>query len=230
MLINIELLGVNRYTDDLELYNNLTSSNNVLPWLQDTSQVNAWSLWGVTYRDVIILDSSNRVAGVMNLTDNDLTHATNRTRLKEMLRAVVEAGDSDRDRLPDHWEYRSFTHLNARADEDTDGDGFNNLVELAFATRPTDPLDVPRLNLAHNGQSGANQFVVTFDRWAGSAVEYVIDISTNLFDWVGSGLNARNVSSNYFDGTGRSRTTSILTGSSAVQSAGFVRINAKPKP
>src|SRR5687768_17919005 len=104
-------MGVNQYTANVESFNQLTTANNLLPWLQDTAQPNVESLWNAAYRDVIILDASNRVAGVMNLTANDLGQATNRARLKEMLRTVANAGDSDGDKLPDHWEYRTFGAL-----------------------------------------------------------------------------------------------------------------------
>ena len=76
-----------------------------MPFLQDTKVDPLWQSWTAKYRDVIILDSSNRVEAVFNLTVNDLSVSTNRTRLKELFRAVANGGDSDVDRLPDHWEY-----------------------------------------------------------------------------------------------------------------------------
>src|SRR5688572_30264332 len=123
----------------------MTTRDNVLPWLQDTSMDDVWARWGVQYRDVVILDSSNRLAGVFNLTTYDLTLTTNRSRLKQLLRVAANGGDYDGDKLPDHWEYRSFGGLGAQPAEDPDGDGYNNLFELAFGTRPGDPTDFPRV-------------------------------------------------------------------------------------
>lgn len=61
-------------------------SGRVLPWLQETEDDAVWSDWGVTYRDVIILDAGNIVAGVYNLTSYDLSVSANREALKQMLR------------------------------------------------------------------------------------------------------------------------------------------------
>jgi hypothetical protein len=227
LLVNVELLGINRLTDNDDNYNYMTTKDNVLPWLQDTAQVNAWSLWDVGYRDLIILDSSNRVTGIINLTYNDLALSTNRARLKEMLRRAANAGDNDGDKLPDHWEYRSFGNLSASPADDSDGDGFNNLVELAFGTDPKDSLSRPQITL---GFSSSKQFRASFDRWAGSALDYLVESSTNLLEWSGSAVNIRSATTNHYDGTGRSRATFNLVRSSTLQPSGFVRINARPKP
>jgi hypothetical protein len=227
LLVNIELLGVNRPTDNIESYNNLTTMGNVLPWLQDTPEANTWVRWAVTYRDVVILDSSNRFAGVLNLTTSDLALEANRIRLKEMLRAVANAGDSDRDKLPDHWEHRYLGGLSAGPDDESDHDGHVNRRELAFGTKPNDPADFPRITL---GFTSSKQFQVSFDRWSGAAAEYLVEMSTNLVQWTNSAVDLRTSTTNYFDGTGRARSTHSLTRSSTTQPAAFLRINTPPKP
>jgi len=216
-------MGVNQYAADQEFYNQLTTTNNLLPWLQDTAQANVASLWNTTYRDVVILDSSNRVAGVMNLTTYDLGQATNRARLKEMLRSVANAGDSDGDKLPDHWEYRTFGGLTATPTGDNDNDGYNNAVELALGTNANDPADFPRIVPSF---SNSQQFKVSFDRWAGIAADYLVETSTDLLSWTNSPLALQNSTTNYFDGTGRSRASYILTSPST---AHFMRLNLRPR-
>ncbi|MEL6183188.1 MAG: hypothetical protein AAFU79_01095 [Myxococcota bacterium] len=56
-----------------------------LPLLQDTGGVDAWSQWGVTYRDVWVLDGENRPVGVINLTDRDLSQPANAAALEALV-------------------------------------------------------------------------------------------------------------------------------------------------
>jgi hypothetical protein len=60
-----------------------------LPILQDTAAVDAWGLWAVTYRDVVILDADNQFAGVYNLTTNDLNEPANYDALRDLLVAEI---------------------------------------------------------------------------------------------------------------------------------------------
>lgn len=226
LLVNVELIGVNQSAADQEYYNQLTTATNLLPWLQDTAQANVAALWNIAYRDVVILDSSNRVTGVINLTTYDLAQAANRDRLKEMLRAAANAGDSDGDKLPDHWEYSTFGDLAATPSEDPDKDGYNNAMELAFGTKANDPADFPRVIL---GFTNSKQFKVSFDRWAGGAADYLIETSTNLLNWTNSQFIVRTSTTNYCDGTGRSRTSYNLNRSTTIQPEGFMRLNLRPR-
>lgn len=57
-----------------------------LPWLQDTSEVNAWENWAITYRDVVVLGPDNERLSVYNLTEHDLAIPTNYATLKETLK------------------------------------------------------------------------------------------------------------------------------------------------
>lgn len=57
----------------------------MLPWLQDTPEVDAWGLWRVTWRDVVILDRENRPVAVYNLTVHDLADPGSYAELKALL-------------------------------------------------------------------------------------------------------------------------------------------------
>jgi hypothetical protein len=61
-----------------------------IPLLQDTESADAWGLWGVTYRDVIIVDEEGRFVAAFNLTENDLGDADRYDALKALL---LEARD-----------------------------------------------------------------------------------------------------------------------------------------
>jgi hypothetical protein len=65
-----EILGVNGIGH--ESGNATNCAGRVIPWLQDAAGVDAWTLWGVAYRDVVILDPDNEVFAVYNLTFYDL--------------------------------------------------------------------------------------------------------------------------------------------------------------
>ena len=60
-----------------------------LPILQDTTTVDAWTLWEVTYRDVVILDADNHYVGTYNLTTHDLGNPTNYAELQSMIEAAI---------------------------------------------------------------------------------------------------------------------------------------------
>ena len=64
-----------------------------VPWLQDTAAQDIWKRWDVRYRDVIILDASNRVAGIFNLTDHNLDDPAEQAALRAMLEAALPASD-----------------------------------------------------------------------------------------------------------------------------------------
>ena len=83
----INILGVN--LQGLESTNNLVTPSVDLPWLQDTAVVDAWGLWGVTWRDVIILDRDNLRVEVYNLTSNDLNVPAKYDELKALLLSVA---------------------------------------------------------------------------------------------------------------------------------------------
>jgi len=61
------------------------TTGRVLPWLQDRPDVDVWLTWQVEYRDVVILDATNRRVGVYNLTLHDLGEPGNLSTLKQLL-------------------------------------------------------------------------------------------------------------------------------------------------
>ena len=79
----VRILGVNAAGE--EDGNAQFCAGRLLPWLQDTWVVNAWSAWHVTYRDVVILDPENVVLQVYNLTTHDLSNPTNYAELRDIL-------------------------------------------------------------------------------------------------------------------------------------------------
>ena len=84
----ISILGVNEFGE--ESGNSLMTADRDLPWLQDidddgNGSSDTWDSWSVTFRDVIITDSSNVQVAVYNLTSNDLANSENFATLKQLL-------------------------------------------------------------------------------------------------------------------------------------------------
>jgi len=70
-------------------------SGRVLPWLQDVEDQDVWTSWGITYRDVLILDEENRVVDVYNLTSHSLADSANYATLRvKLLDAAVIEGSA----------------------------------------------------------------------------------------------------------------------------------------
>jgi len=200
-----------------------------LPWLQDTAEASVWSLWQVTYRDVVILDSRNRVSAVFNLTQHDLALSQNRDQLKALFLAAARTVDTDKDGLPDDWEEAHFGDLSAKASDDPDGDGADNFSEYAFGTDPRDPKSKGFLRaIATPGRP--DLLIVTFRRRAGSQVKFVVETSTDLIQWSASSSAIRVIEPfrNLFDGTGTGETTISLTTPIPGQSQAYVRVRAVP--
>ena len=78
----ISILGVNgaAYSSG----NDRITEGRTLPWLQDTSEVNMWSQWQVSYRDVVVRDPEGKMFGVFNLTSKSLESEENVTELLNM--------------------------------------------------------------------------------------------------------------------------------------------------
>ncbi len=227
VLFNIEILGVNAATANVDSYIQLISLGNPLPWLQDTPTHRVWETWGVTYRDLRILDSSNRVTAVFNLTAHDLGDSENYDTAKALFLAAANAGDANRNGLPDQWESKYFGNNLADRDADPDHDGYSNFLEFAFGTDPLDPNSHPALPLLFNVNG---QGTVTFTRWAGSTSDYLVDASTNLTAWITTGSVIRGATTNLFDGTGRLRSIFTLTKPANIQTNGFIRLRLQARP
>lgn len=80
------ILGVN--AAGLEAANASVTADRTLPWLQDTAAVDAWGAWGVTWRDVWVLDPDGVLVGIMNLTDHDLAAPENFAALQELIESA----------------------------------------------------------------------------------------------------------------------------------------------
>jgi hypothetical protein len=51
--------------------------------------------------------------------------------------------DTDGDGIPDEWEMEHFGTLEYGAEDDPDGDGWDNYEEWTYGTDPMDPVSVP---------------------------------------------------------------------------------------
>jgi hypothetical protein len=81
------ILGVNEAGQ--ESGNALVCAGRDLPWLQDDGTTDAWRQWGVTFRDVVILDRHQEVHAIYNLTSHNLAIAGNREELRALLRSAA---------------------------------------------------------------------------------------------------------------------------------------------
>jgi hypothetical protein len=91
--VNVHILGVNEA--GLESGNATICNGRDLPWLQDLADsANVWASWGVTFRDVVILDPQNQFLEAYNLTVHNLANGSDYATLKELLRATAKATDA----------------------------------------------------------------------------------------------------------------------------------------
>lgn len=82
----IAIIGLNEV--DLERDNESFTEGRDLPWLQDTEDQAAWAAWGVSYRDVVVVNPEGELVGVFNLTENDLSNNGDYADLKAALLAL----------------------------------------------------------------------------------------------------------------------------------------------
>jgi hypothetical protein len=88
LLAGITILGVNEA--GYESGNASITEGRSLPWLQDTSEVNVWTQWAVTYRDVLVRDREGLLFGVFNLTGHGLGETENYEDLKALALGAAE--------------------------------------------------------------------------------------------------------------------------------------------
>jgi hypothetical protein len=100
--LDFPILAINE--EGLESGSSQISPDENLPWLQDVDQdangiSDVWyDSWDITFRDVIILDETNSVAEIYNVTPNDLGNPTNYNTLRLMLlETATSDGDFDND-------------------------------------------------------------------------------------------------------------------------------------
>ncbi len=85
--VPVHVLGVNAVGQDSA--NDLACAGRVLPWLQDDATTNAWGLWSVAQRDLVVLDRHQAIVEVYNLTSHDLARPENRDEAKAILRRAA---------------------------------------------------------------------------------------------------------------------------------------------
>jgi len=85
----VRILGVNG--SGHESGNATICSGRSIPWLQDTADDDVWTLWSVSYRDVIVLDEDNVPISTFILTVNDLGSAGTYAALNEIMREAATA-------------------------------------------------------------------------------------------------------------------------------------------
>lgn len=91
-LLDIEILGVNERGH--EVGNEGVSAGRDIPWLQDldgdgNGSSDMWEEWGITFRDVVILNKDNEQVGVFNLSEYDLGQPQNYEALRSQMVAAT---------------------------------------------------------------------------------------------------------------------------------------------
>ncbi len=88
--VPIDIIGVNQV--GYEEGNDTFTAGRDVPWLQEQQEDGVWATWGVTYRDVVILDGESKLVAVYNLTDQSLGDTPNYDALKKLL---VDAANAE---------------------------------------------------------------------------------------------------------------------------------------
>ena len=120
--LDIQLLAVNRAGQEVGVP--AATEDRDIPMLQDVdadgdSIGDAWKLWDVEWRDVVILDGNNERVGVLNLGSHDLTESENYNTLKNMLLDIEQ-------KPPQLSSISGFVYF------DTDNNGFRASFEQAI--------------------------------------------------------------------------------------------------
>ncbi len=80
----VRILGVN--AAGYEEGNASICEGRDLAWLQDTEATDAWGLWGIEWRDLVLRDPNGAVTAVVSLTEYDLADPDN----LEMVRGLLD--------------------------------------------------------------------------------------------------------------------------------------------
>lgn len=185
-----------------------------------------WGRWQAAWRDVRIVDAQNRLRAVVNLFDNDLSLPENRASLKQLFLEAARAADSDKDGLPDDWEWHYFGSLAARPGDDPDRDGATNFSEFAFGTGPLDALAKSSMRPSLARQDQRAVLSVAFRKRAGAYLNYVVEGSPDLVRWTPLSAVPERPFQNLFDGTGTASGSFALAPQPGEGRMGFLRVRA----
>ncbi|MGK0184968.1 MAG: hypothetical protein ACI9R3_000742 [Verrucomicrobiales bacterium] len=167
---------MNRKTDASG--NSVISAERRLPWIQDTEEADVWTQWNVTYRDVFIVDGAGELAGVYNLTSNDLSVPDNLLSLQQLIMASAVLPDTDADKLSDLWEQATFGNLTTA--NSTNADQF---VAYALGSSPT--ARSPHFKLRIKRELQIQYAQIEFDARLGAAggLTYSMEVSESGIEW-----------------------------------------------
>jgi hypothetical protein len=84
--LDLDIIMVN--APGLEAGNEALFAITDLPVVQDDTTWNVWTDWGAVWRDVYVLDRTNHVTAVYNLTDHNLSNAANYAELYDLFVAA----------------------------------------------------------------------------------------------------------------------------------------------
>lgn len=85
--LDVTIFGVNDV--GFEAGNPTVTAGRDIGWLQATDAEPVWQAWGITYRDVVILDEDNRVVAIYNVTQNNLQDVEKYDELKALFEAAA---------------------------------------------------------------------------------------------------------------------------------------------
>lgn len=84
--LSISIVGVNEHGHETA-YNEPGAfcDGRDIPFLEEEASDGVWTAWGVTYRDVFVLDANNEIVAIYNLTQHGLGDPENYDALKTIL-------------------------------------------------------------------------------------------------------------------------------------------------
>ncbi|NUP08763.1 MAG: hypothetical protein HOW73_22165 [Polyangiaceae bacterium] len=85
--LDVTIVGINSIA--AESGNSLITAGRDLAWLQETPAEPVWTDWGISYRDVVILDENNEVVAIYNLTQHNLGDSLNYEELYGLFEAAA---------------------------------------------------------------------------------------------------------------------------------------------
>jgi hypothetical protein len=121
--LDIQLLGVNGFGHENAV--EFATEGRDIPFLQDVDEngnslSDAWELWDIEWRDVVILDADNHPVAVYNLTNNDLADPFKYDELKNLLLSAADTSVNE-------------SSISGYVYFDTNHDGIRDEAELAIS-------------------------------------------------------------------------------------------------